>query len=106
MNMFNWQLSISGASGGRVVSSSFWIYWAVTVPLTIVVAISWRLWWGWEKRHYDKDVLLEIENIEAPADLNSDAEKLLNQSQGVSGSRSFGNGWQLLRRRGGMQRSS
>jgi hypothetical protein len=106
MSMFNWQLSISGASGGRVVSSYFWIYWVVTVPLTILVAISWRLWWGWEKRHYDRDVLLEIENIEAPAYLNLDAEKLSNQSQGVPGGRSLGNGWQALRRRGGMQKSS
>lgn len=106
MSLFNWQLSNSGASGGPVVSSYFWIYWAVTVPLTIVVAISWRLWWGWEKRHYDRDVHLEIESIEAPAYLNSDAEKLSNQSQGVPGSRSLRNGWQSLRRRGGTRISS
>ena len=38
--MFNWQ-----ASGeGTVVSGRIWIYWAFTIPLTIIVIIVWFLW--------------------------------------------------------------
>ena len=36
--MFNFQ------SEPVQVSSGFWIYWAVTVPLTLVVVGVWRLW--------------------------------------------------------------
>jgi hypothetical protein len=66
MDMFNWQGSASAeASTGAVVSPYLWIYWAVTVPLTIIVAFSWRMWWTWEKGNFDRDVRIEIENIEA-----------------------------------------
>ena len=33
MNMFNWQ----GRGDGDVVLRYFWVYWAVTVPVTVVV---------------------------------------------------------------------
>ncbi|KAH0547935.1 hypothetical protein GP486_008324 [Trichoglossum hirsutum] len=36
--------STSPRSPHLTVSSSFWIYWVVTVPLTLVVLIIWRLW--------------------------------------------------------------
>ncbi|KIN06847.1 hypothetical protein OIDMADRAFT_139651 [Oidiodendron maius Zn] len=68
--MFNWQSSAPNSSS-QIVSSYIWIYWAFTIPLTITVAFSWRLWWAWEKRHLDRDVLLEIEKIEESASLNS-----------------------------------
>jgi len=29
---------------GWQFSHSFWIYWVIVVPLTVVVLISWRLW--------------------------------------------------------------
>lgn len=32
-----------------VVSSHFWIYWAVTVPLTIIVVLIWLVWLKWER---------------------------------------------------------
>jgi hypothetical protein len=62
MSMFDWQTSATSSS--QTVSSMFWIYWVITVPLTLVVAYSWRLWWKWEKRSFDRDVRIEIENIE------------------------------------------
>lgn len=37
------------------MSSQFWIYWAVTVPVTIVIV---GIWYVWEKRRdarYDKE---------------------------------------------------
>ncbi|KAF2728631.1 hypothetical protein EJ04DRAFT_556623 [Polyplosphaeria fusca] len=40
MSMFNWQAS----KAEPVVSSRFWIYWAVTLPLTIAVFLGWYIW--------------------------------------------------------------
>ncbi len=49
MTFFNFQ------NEGPEVSSQFWIYWAVTVPVTIVIV---GIWYIWEKRRdarYDKE---------------------------------------------------
>ncbi|KAK2789276.1 hypothetical protein FQN51_002725 [Onygenales sp. PD_10] len=40
MDMFNWQ----AAKDEAVLSSRFYIYWAVAVPLTLVLVIVWFLW--------------------------------------------------------------
>jgi len=40
MEMFNWQ----APQGASVVSSRFWIYWAITVPLTLLVFSIWTVW--------------------------------------------------------------
>lgn len=34
--MFDWD-----ASENRLVSHCFWIYWAVTLPLTVAVFVTW-----------------------------------------------------------------
>lgn len=39
MTFFNFQ-----ASDGPVVSSQFWIYWVVTIPVTVVIVGVWYLW--------------------------------------------------------------
>lgn len=47
MSMFNWQ-----ASGTEpVLSSRFWIYWAVTLPLTLLVLLVWLSWLHQHKSH-------------------------------------------------------
>ncbi|TGJ84137.1 hypothetical protein E0Z10_g4623 [Xylaria hypoxylon] len=53
-DFFNWQDS------GMVVSGLFWVFWAWAVPLTIVIAVGWRLWWSFEKNRFDEDVEAEI----------------------------------------------
>jgi hypothetical protein len=103
--MFNWQSSISGESSTRVVSSYFWIYWAFAIPLTIMVAFSWRLLLAWEKRHLDQDILLEIEHIEDSASLNVQTDKL-DQEQLIPSDHILRRGWQSLRRRSGKQIST
>jgi Mg2+ and Co2+ transporter CorA len=40
MDMFNWQ----APKGASVLSFRFWIYWAVTAPLTLVVVLIWFFW--------------------------------------------------------------
>lgn len=55
--MFDWQADIQTQSsnpneGTKVVSPRFWIYWVISVPLTVLVLLTWRTWWHREKRHY------------------------------------------------------
>jgi hypothetical protein len=49
-------------------SSHFWIYWAITIPLTITVLTVWLLWLnrsvlfeGWRKRRKNDVEKLEKE---------------------------------------------
>lgn len=51
MNMFNWKFGQDSN-----VAKDFWIYWAVTIPLTIVTLSGWALWWNFEKRRFERDV--------------------------------------------------
>lgn len=49
MTFFNFQ------DGNSVVSPQFWIYWAVTIPVTVVIT---AIWYVWEKRReakYDRE---------------------------------------------------
>lgn len=52
---------------GTWVSPQFWIYWAVAVPLTVLI-VGW--WWIWERRrerkYEEEDSLLEqgVETME------------------------------------------
>lgn len=51
--VFNWQASSEDDSSDHsVVSSRFWIYWVVSVPLTAATLLGWRLWWKRQKAHY------------------------------------------------------
>ena len=40
MPLFEW----NAISDGMIVSKRFWIYWAVTVPLTFLTLVIWALW--------------------------------------------------------------
>ncbi|KAL8823311.1 MAG: hypothetical protein Q9191_005976 [Dirinaria sp. TL-2023a] len=48
MGMFDWQ----APSGDSVLSSRFWVYWAVTIPLTLAVLSIWLVWLH---SHEDRD---------------------------------------------------
>lgn len=57
MDMFKWQFPGSDAAAGiNRASPDFWIYWAVTIPLTIVTISGWAIWWKFEKYRFDRDV--------------------------------------------------
>ncbi len=51
MSFFSWS-SPASASGTSTVSNKFWVYWVVTIPLTLFVIILWRVWWVWQERKY------------------------------------------------------
>ncbi|KAI0505610.1 hypothetical protein F5B22DRAFT_627119 [Xylaria bambusicola] len=60
-DFFDWQPE---NDGGMVVSELFWVFWAFAVPLTVVVAVGWRLWWSFEKKRFDEDIKAEIKAID------------------------------------------
>ena len=39
MSMFDWQATTEG-----MITTRFWIYWAVTVPLTLATVGTWYAW--------------------------------------------------------------
>jgi hypothetical protein len=42
MSIFDFSSSTS--TGSVTVSSNFWMFWAVTIPLTLIVLAIWKLW--------------------------------------------------------------
>ena len=43
MTMFNWQAAASGSEND--LSNYFWVYWAVTIPLTLITLGGWFVWY-------------------------------------------------------------
>lgn len=58
MTFFNFQGEASS------VSSSFWIYWAVTIPLTVLCVFMWYMW----ERNTEKKYTREDEDLEKGSD--------------------------------------
>lgn len=52
MPMFHWN-----DDQASLVMRQFWIYWAVVIPLTVLVVLIWLGWWYWRsvRREYDED---------------------------------------------------
>jgi hypothetical protein len=51
MPLLDWQAE----AGQPVISHRFWIYWAVTIPLTLLVVILWIGWLLWSLRQQSKE---------------------------------------------------
>jgi hypothetical protein len=71
MSMFRWMPeddnnddTLQDKNSSRVVSSWFWLYWAITVPLTIGILILWVIWFKRADRRYQErqDSELDEEN--------------------------------------------
>lgn len=81
MSMFEWRASSSdspssstSSSSSNTLSTSFWIYWATTIPLTIAVIIGWRLWWVHEDQAYSAQLAGEVDGLIAKDDAPFHAE--------------------------------
>jgi hypothetical protein len=48
-------------------SPDLWIYWAVTVPLTIITLAGWAMWWKYEMSRFDRDVQIAFQGTEGSA---------------------------------------
>lgn len=44
INMFDWGDANGGETKSLTVSRSIWIYWAITVPLTVLTFLVWMFW--------------------------------------------------------------
>ncbi|KFY25873.1 hypothetical protein V493_04399 [Pseudogymnoascus sp. VKM F-4281 (FW-2241)] len=68
MSFFNFQNGVVDSNPeGPIVSGSFWIYWAVTIPLTLFIVGMWHYWERRKERRYlEEDLLLEkgVESME------------------------------------------
>ncbi len=62
--MFDWRAIET--PGQRAISSNFWVYWVVAVPLTILVIVGWRVWWNWEKQNYQRELGHEVDSVDKP----------------------------------------
>jgi hypothetical protein len=51
--MFDW-----GDPKGRV-SKKFWIYWVVSVPLTVAVMVGWKRWYRYVVEEFRRDAFQE-----------------------------------------------
>ena len=49
MPLFQWDTKTVGHSG---VSRQFWVYWAVTLPLTFVTVLLWLAWMRLQMRRH------------------------------------------------------
>ncbi|KAI0182069.1 hypothetical protein GGR52DRAFT_66439 [Hypoxylon sp. FL1284] len=45
-----------------VVMPSFWIYWAFTLPLTLVIVAGWRAWWVNQDRYFRRHLSVDLSN--------------------------------------------
>jgi len=52
MSMFNWQ----ARNGEPVYSSYLWVYFLITVPLTVLVVAVWFWWFRTQERTHKPDI--------------------------------------------------
>jgi hypothetical protein len=62
MSMFDF--SSSSTSSSVLVSSNFWMFWVVTIPLTFAILIIWKVWMRIERRLASEDKSKEEEEME------------------------------------------
>jgi hypothetical protein len=61
---FNWQAQSSSPSGPSI-SPLFWIYWAISIPLTVAVVGSYALWdWKLSKKAAKEDEAIELRMLD------------------------------------------
>ncbi|KAF3071222.1 hypothetical protein GL218_00861 [Daldinia childiae] len=70
VSMFNWETGTAGdpaisedAPQGwphPIVMPSFWIYWAFTIPLTLLIVGGWRAWWVNQDRYFRRHLSTDL----------------------------------------------
>jgi hypothetical protein len=67
MPLFNWDAQ----GNSQVIKHRFWIYWAVTAPLTIATLIIWISWTHRQSLNYRAQDKKEINRLDNEIGLNS-----------------------------------
>ncbi|RYP11392.1 hypothetical protein DL764_000046 [Monosporascus ibericus] len=75
VEMFNWQHGTASDPAvseedsppahslpNPVIMPSFWVYWAVTIPLTLCIIALWRAWWVNQDRYFRRHLSMELSN--------------------------------------------
>ncbi|KAI1101173.1 hypothetical protein F4804DRAFT_21221 [Jackrogersella minutella] len=72
VSMFDWQEGTAGDAAVSqdapdnlphpVVMPSFWIYWAFTIPLTMIIVAGWRAWWVNQDRFFRRHLSVDLSN--------------------------------------------
>ncbi|KAI6780186.1 Molybdenum cofactor sulfurase [Emericellopsis cladophorae] len=76
MSMFDWLAPSKdeedGSSGGgkkaigggdeseNILSRNFWVYWIISIPLTLFIILVWRLWWVTQDRYFRRHLSQEL----------------------------------------------
>jgi hypothetical protein len=78
MSWFDWSPSSDSESSTgnphKTIGGSFWIYWVISLPLTAIVLIVWRIWWKREQGASDRDLeraMIELELLRTGQDIES-----------------------------------
>lgn len=89
MSMFDWSSENSTSGSGRdTLSKQFWVFWAVSVPLTVATIGGWYIWYThadkkWQRR-LDEANRREDKRTDAPDSANSESEWWVSDGQGSS----------------------
>lgn len=54
-----------GAGGGEpesddILSRNFWVYWIISIPLTLLIILVWRAWWVTQDRYFRRHLSEEL----------------------------------------------
>ncbi|KAH7163316.1 hypothetical protein B0J13DRAFT_34805 [Dactylonectria estremocensis] len=73
MSMFDWlgpdeedgdnpssTASTTGVGNVKRFGQSFWVYWAVAIPLTVFILVVWRAWWVAQDRYFRRHLSQEL----------------------------------------------
>jgi hypothetical protein len=83
MSMFNW----NAGPGERVVSSRFWVYWAIAAPLTVVIGALVIFYLKWYRTKYTRATEIFAKNRKVGANMEG---VMLSGPVRVATSRSLG----------------
>lgn len=71
MSMFDWlgpdeedegssASSNDGVGNVKRFSQSFWVFWAVAIPVTVFILVVWRAWWVTQDRYFRRHLSHEL----------------------------------------------
>ena len=81
MGMINWTPS---AGAKPTVTPYVWVYWAIAVPLTIIVIIVWRIWWKIEDAKYQQQLSKAMQEYDKKKSPFENLEKRSSATGGLS----------------------